>query len=75
MPIYGFECKSCGSGFETLVRASEVPSCPSCGSGELERQLSLIAAPAKSDGFEAPPCAGGGPGACGFNCPGQGGCG
>jgi putative FmdB family regulatory protein len=31
MPIYEYLCKSCGSEFETLVRASETPAC-ACGS-------------------------------------------
>ena len=71
MPIYGYECNTCGQKFEKLVRSSEAaPSCPACGNEDLTRQLSLIAAPAKG-GDDAPlPCeAGGGcsPGACRFN--------
>ncbi len=53
MPIYGYECKKCGSTFQTLVRSGETPECPSCGAVELEQQLSLIASPAK--GGEDPP--------------------
>ena len=30
MPIYGYDCNKCGHEFETLVRSSETPSCPSC---------------------------------------------
>ncbi len=63
MPIYGYDCNKCGREFQTLVRSSETPSCPSCESTDLTRQLSLIAAPAKSRG-EAPPM-----------CDGAGGCG
>lgn len=59
MPIYRYECQDCGADFETLVRASDTPSCPSCGSARLEQQLSLIAAPAKSGSADIPPCAGG----------------
>lgn len=46
MPIYGFQCKSCGAEFETLVRASDKkPACPSCKSTKLDQQLSRIARP------------------------------
>jgi putative FmdB family regulatory protein len=47
MPIYGYECNACGREFQTLVRSSEAPSCPSCESTDLTRRLSLIAAPAR----------------------------
>jgi putative FmdB family regulatory protein len=40
MPIYEYQCKECGEEFEALVRKSDVPSCPSCQSTALERQLS-----------------------------------
>jgi len=77
MPIYGFHCEDCGKEFETLVRSSETPICPSCESANLTRLLSLIAQPSRggdagdfgsvSDG-PAPAC---GSGACCFG----GGCG
>ncbi|NUQ11556.1 MAG: zinc ribbon domain-containing protein [Gemmatimonadaceae bacterium] len=41
MPIYEYACRWCGHQFETLVRAREVPKCPSCGTEDLERLLSL----------------------------------
>ena len=65
MPIYRYDCNSCGQQFETLVRSSETPSCPSCESSDLTRQLSLIASPAKSAG-DAPAWDSGG--SCG-TCP------
>ncbi len=70
MPIYGYECKECGHQFEKLVRASDkAPSCPSCASEDLTRQLSLIASPAKG-GSDAPVCGAGGGGGCGpGGCP------
>lgn len=40
MPFYSYRCRGCDALFETLVTASEVPACPSCGSQDLERQLS-----------------------------------
>lgn len=66
MPIYGYDCNKCGHEFETLVRSSDTPTCPSCGSADLTKQLSLIASPAKGgDGPEPMSCGGGG---C-ANCP------
>ncbi len=41
MPIYEYVCGGCGESSEILVRGSKTPACPSCGSAELERQLSL----------------------------------
>jgi putative FmdB family regulatory protein len=43
MPIYDFRCRGCGHEFEALVRAGDVPACPSCKSGDLERLLSSFA--------------------------------
>ena len=68
MPIYGYDCNKCGHEFETLVRSSETPSCPSCDSTDLTRQLSLIAAPAKSVG-DHPICDV--PASCGMSCAGM----
>ena len=70
MPIYGYQCKKCGETFQTLVRSGEEPSCPSCGTVELEQQLSLIAAPAKGGDNDAPVCANAGAGPACASCPG-----
>jgi putative FmdB family regulatory protein len=43
MPIYEFACAACGTRFEELTRADTTPSCPACGSGEVERLISLVA--------------------------------
>ncbi|PWC32464.1 zinc ribbon domain-containing protein [Azospirillum sp. TSO35-2] len=48
MPLYSFRCKACDHGFETLVRSTDTPVCPSCGSAELARLLSNVAAEGKS---------------------------
>ena len=48
MPIYEYACKNCGHEFEELVRGDEVPSCPSCGQGLLEKQMSAPLGRAKS---------------------------
>ena len=68
MPIYGYDCNACGHEFETLVRSSDTPACPSCGSTDLTKQLSLIASPAKG-GSDLPQmrCESGGGGCA--NCP------
>lgn len=41
MPIYGFECGSCGHQFDRLQKLSDPdPSdCPSCGQPQVRRQL------------------------------------
>ena len=44
MPLYDYRCRGCRNEFEALVRAGgEPPSCPSCKSQDLERQLSTFA--------------------------------
>lgn len=48
MPLHTYRCKACDHGFETLVRAGETASCPSCGSADLNRQLSNVAPEGKS---------------------------
>ena len=49
MPMYEFDCPTCGQPFEELVRSSEVVKdvvCPSCGSHKVKRRLSLFASKA-----------------------------
>lgn len=48
MPFYSYRCGGCGHAFELLVRSGDVPACPSCGSGALDRQVSLTAPQGKS---------------------------
>jgi putative FmdB family regulatory protein len=71
MPIFEYACRACGHEFETLVRASDTPSCASCGSPELDKKLSVFAAQT-AESQAAPAACGacghpGGPGACAFN--------
>jgi putative FmdB family regulatory protein len=42
MPLYAYVCDACAAEFELLVRASETPACPSCGSEKLQQQISRI---------------------------------
>jgi putative FmdB family regulatory protein len=43
MPIYEYSCSACDHRFEALVRKQKAPACPSCGSTQVERLLSLPA--------------------------------
>ncbi len=43
MPIYEYQCRECGEGFEQLVMsADEKVKCPKCGSGRLEKKFSTL---------------------------------
>jgi putative FmdB family regulatory protein len=45
MPIYDFQCRTCGKEFEALVRPQDAaaPACPSCQGSDLEKLLSGFA--------------------------------
>jgi putative FmdB family regulatory protein len=53
MPLFDFHCKKCDSDFELLMRGSDIPVCPECGSEEVEKQVSMPAAPSKTAGVIA----------------------
>jgi putative FmdB family regulatory protein len=42
MPLFDFRCRSCGREFEALVRASDIPRCPSCRGVKLEQLPSMF---------------------------------
>ena len=43
MPIFEFECQSCGREFEELVmRSDEVIECPKCGSTSLSQETDVL---------------------------------
>jgi len=42
MPLYTYACSDCAAEFELLVRASDTPACPQCGSEKLQQQVSRI---------------------------------
>jgi putative FmdB family regulatory protein len=72
MPLFEYECRSCGRRFEYLTRAGASQECPGCAGRELDKQLSVFAVSASSGSDALPPVAGAcgrcgdprGPGAC-----------
>jgi putative FmdB family regulatory protein len=48
MPLYPYHCKACEAEFEMLVRASDSPACPSCGSADLQQLVCLPVKEGKS---------------------------
>ena len=45
MPIYEFDCDSCGSSFDKLVRSMSTVSevtCPTCSSSNIKKKVSLF---------------------------------
>lgn len=75
MPIFEYQCASCGKEFELLVRnSSSAPECPGCSGTELRKKLSAFAMITSSASAQAELPAScqscgnpGGPGACGFS--------
>lgn len=75
MPIFEYQCNSCGREFEVLVRsASPVPACPDCSGTQLRKKLSAFAAITGTQSAQAELPAAcqscgnpGGPGACAFS--------
>jgi len=74
MPIYEFECRQCRSQFEELVRCNtdlEDVRCSECGSGRVERTISLFGFSSKDSSGQVTrssaggACAGCGSGNCG----------
>lgn len=52
MPLYTYHCKECDKDAEVLVRSSETPACPACGSQSLERLMCRPAPQGKSAGIK-----------------------
>lgn len=48
MPLFDFHCRDCDKTSELLVRASDAPACPQCGSARLEKLLAIPSAPGKT---------------------------
>ena len=53
MPIYEYQCQSCGCGLEKLQRINDDPllECPECGKPELIRLVSAAAFRLKGSGW------------------------
>ena len=49
MPLYEYACPTCRSEFELLIRGSDTPECPTCGSDRVEKLLSVPAAHTAGD--------------------------
>lgn len=55
MPIYEYTCTACAHEFEELVFAQdELPSCPKCGSGKVEKLMSACAVQTDAGGNDMP---------------------
>ena len=68
MPVYEYACMECEEHFEELVRMdAEAPPCPSCGSADVLKQLSVFAAHGTSTQPSFGQTAAGG-GCCGGSC-------
>ena len=66
MPLYEYVCQTCNAEFELLVRSSDVPTCPSCGGVDLQKQVAKIASEIK---YPPSPSPGAGPRRCRVICP------
>ena len=51
MPLYGYRCATCDKEFELLVRVSDTPACPTCGSTVLTQLVSRPAPEGRSKGL------------------------
>ena len=53
MPIYEYECQSCGHELEKLQRMSDahLTDCPDCGKSELQRKVSAAGFRLKGGGW------------------------
>ena len=69
MPIYNFQCKSCGGSFKRLMRITDdsIPECPECASAEVIKLISLSSFHLKGNGWYKTDYAGGGNGGNGGN--------
>jgi len=70
MPMFEYQCRACGKGFEELVRnaADEAElACPACGAANPERCLSACAVRVGSGGSPDPAPAVSGCGSGGFS--------
>ena len=50
MPLFEYDCRTCGHRFEALVLGSRQPVCPKCKSENLEKRVSAIGFAGSSSG-------------------------
>jgi putative FmdB family regulatory protein len=74
MPIFEYECGSCGTPFELLVRSDTAIACPACSSATVKKKLSLFASHTARPSLAPPSCHTGGQG-CDLGRCGSGRCG
>lgn len=65
MPLYEYECRDCQAQVELLIQPGEQPKCPTCGSDNLSKLLSVVAAPTRDTSASPMPRPGG---SCGPGC-------
>ncbi len=67
MPIYEYQCKSCGTGFKVLERTREYQklNCPDCGDAKIVKLLSVTSSHSPTQNIPMSDCAQ--PGGCGWN--------
>ena len=60
MPIYEYKCRSCGQVSDILVHGFDTgnPTCPSCGSYDLDRLLSVPSVLKESSRHSGSTCCG-----------------
>jgi putative FmdB family regulatory protein len=53
MPLYEYKCDNCGQRFELIQKFSDPPAetCPKCGSGPVQKQMSSPAIQFKGSGW------------------------
>lgn len=53
MPIYEYQCQSCGKELEALQKISDAPleNCPACGAASLQKKVSAVAFRLKGGGW------------------------
>ncbi len=76
MPIYEYDCPTCGVSFEKLVRSTASASkvtCPRCNSRKVKKRMSTFAHSVA--GGSSTPKSEGASCSCGGNCGGCKGCG
>jgi putative FmdB family regulatory protein len=70
MALYEYKCTDCGETAELLIFSDDTPTCPACGSTNLEKLMSTFAVSNPGGGGGTPSCGGGGGGGCsGGGCP------